>query len=95
MVLKIAARAAVEPFRVMDVTAAANALEAEGRSILHLEVGQSAAAPLADVAAAAKARLADGRIGYTDTLGIPALRRRIARGYRERYGLSLDPGRWR
>ncbi|MEQ8652238.1 MAG: aminotransferase class I/II-fold pyridoxal phosphate-dependent enzyme [Kiloniellales bacterium] len=93
MVLKIAKRAAVEPFRAMDVLAAANALEAEGREILHLEVGQPAAAPPPAVTAAAKACLDGGRIGYTDTLGIPALRRAIAESYQDLYGLAVDPGR--
>ncbi len=93
MVLKIAERAAVEPFRAMDVLAAANALEAEGRHILHLEVGQPAAAPPPAVVAAAKACLDGGRIGYTDTLGIPSLRRAIAESYRGLYGLEIDPGR--
>lgn len=93
MVLKIAKRAAVEPFRAMDVLAAANALEAEGREILHLEVGQPAAPPPPAVSAAAKACLDGGRIGYTDTLGIPALRRAIAESYQDLYGLAVDPGR--
>ncbi len=93
MVLKIAGRADVEPFRAMDVLAAANALEAQGRQILHLEVGQPAAPPPPAVTAAAKACLDGGRIGYTDTLGIPALRKAIAQSYQDHYGLSVDPGR--
>ncbi len=93
MVLKIAARAEVEPFRAMDVLAAANALESQGRSILHLETGQPAAAPPPQVVAAAQACLARGRIGYTETLGIPPLRRAIAESYQTLYGLSVDPGR--
>ncbi len=93
MVLKIAARAEVEPFRAMDALAAANALEAEGREILHLETGQPAAPPPPAVVAAAKACLDGGRIGYTETLGIPPLRRAIAESYADLYGLSVDPAR--
>ncbi len=93
MALKIAGRAAVEPFRAMDVLATANALEGEGRHILHLEVGQPAAAPPAAVTAAAKACLDGGRIAYTDALGIPRLRRAIAESYAKLYGLSIDPAR--
>ncbi|GAB5467213.1 MAG: aminotransferase class I/II-fold pyridoxal phosphate-dependent enzyme [Rhodospirillales bacterium] len=90
---KIARRAAVEAFRAMDVLASANALEAQGRDILHLEVGQPAAAPPPAVLEAAQACLKRGRIGYTDALGTPALRQAIARHYQEVYGLSVDPGR--
>jgi len=86
-------RSDVPPFIVMDVMAAAAAAEAQGRSIVHLEVGQPAApAPQAAIRAAAAA-LAQGHIGYTETLGIPALRARIAYHYREFYGLDLDPAR--
>jgi len=93
MALKIAARAEVEPFRAMDVLARANALAAEGRDILHLEVGQPAAPPPPAVVEAARACLTGGRIGYTDALGTAVLRRRIARHYAEVYGLEVDPAR--
>ncbi|MEO1191468.1 MAG: aminotransferase class I/II-fold pyridoxal phosphate-dependent enzyme [Pseudomonadota bacterium] len=93
MALTTAQRAAVEAFRAMDVLAAANKLEAEGRSILHLEVGQPAAAAPPVVVAAAQACLARGRIGYTDALGTPALRQALADHYREIYGQQVDPGR--
>lgn len=93
MALKVAARAAVEPFRAMDVLARANALAAAGRDILHLEVGQPSAPPPPAAVAAAQACLASGRIGYTDALGLPALRQAVAGHYREVYGLEVDPGR--
>ncbi len=77
----------------MDVMAAAAELEAAGRHIVHMEVGQPGApAPKAVLAAAAEA-LADGRLGYTEALGIRALRERIARHYREVYYIDLSPGR--
>ncbi len=86
-------RSDVPPFIVMDVMAAAAAAEAQGRSVVHLEVGQPAAPAPRPAIRAAAAALAQGRIGYTETLGIPALRARIARHYREIYGLDLDPAR--
>ncbi len=86
-------RSDVPPFIVMDVMAAAAQLEAQGRHIIHMEVGQPAAPAPATAIAAAQAALARGRIGYTEALGIPALRARIARHYREAHGLDLDPAR--
>ena len=86
-------RSEVPPFIVMDVMAAAAALEAKGTRIIHMEVGQPAQpAPKAAIAAA-QAALAKGGIGYTECLGIPSLRARIARRYAETYDLALDPGR--
>ncbi len=86
-------RSNVPPFIVMDVMAAAAQREAQGARVVHLEVGQPAApAPRAAIAAA-QAALAQGRLGYTETLGIPSLRARIARHYADAYDLALDPGR--
>jgi aspartate/methionine/tyrosine aminotransferase len=78
---------------VMDVMAAAARLEASGRRIIHMEVGQPAAAPPRTAVAAAHAALNSGRIGYTEALGIPSLRTRIAGHYWERYGIAVDPAR--
>ena len=78
---------------VMDVVAAAARLEAAGRRIIHMEIGQPAAAAPASAIAAAQAALATGRIGYTPALGNASLRRRIARHYAERYGAEIDPER--
>jgi aspartate/methionine/tyrosine aminotransferase len=58
-----------------------------------MEVGQPAAPAPASAIAAAQAALADGRLGYTQSLGIPSLRARIARHYRDRYALAIDPAR--
>jgi aspartate/methionine/tyrosine aminotransferase len=86
-------RSNVPPFIVMDVMAAAARLEAGGAHIIHMEVGQPAApAPTAAIAAARTA-LVDGRLRYTETLGLSSLRARIARHYFERYNHSFDPAR--
>lgn len=87
------ARSDVPPFIVMDVMAAAARIEAAGGRVIHMEVGQPAAPAPATAIAAARAALDAGDIGYTEALGIPALRRRIARHYQDRHGLALDPGR--
>jgi aspartate/methionine/tyrosine aminotransferase len=91
--LQPSARSAVPPFMVMDVMAAAARLEAQGRRIIHMEVGQPAAGAPSPAIAAVRAALANGPLGYTEALGIPSLRRRIARAYREWHGLDIDPQR--
>jgi aspartate/methionine/tyrosine aminotransferase len=91
--LQPSARSAVPPFMVMDVMAAAARLEAQGRRIIHMEVGQPAAGAPATAIAAARAALSSGRLGYTEALGIASLRRRIARAYAEWHGLDVDPAR--
>lgn len=91
--LQPSARSAVPPFMVMDVMAAAARLEAQGRRIIHMEVGQPAAGAPATAIAAARTALSSGRLGYTEALGIASLRRRIARAYAEWHGLDVDPAR--
>jgi len=87
------ARSDVPAFMVMDVMAAAARIEAAGGRVIHMEVGQPAAAAPATAIAAARAALASGRLRYTETLGMPTLRARIARHYHETYGLTVDPAR--
>jgi aspartate/methionine/tyrosine aminotransferase len=91
--LQPSARSDVPPFMAMDVMAAAARLEAQGRHIVHMEVGQPAAGAPATALAAVRAALANGPHGYTETLGIASLRRRIARAYSEWHGLDIDPER--
>ena len=86
-------RSDVPPFIVMDVMAAAARLEAQGKRVVHMEVGQPAAPAPATAIAAAHGALDAKRIGYTETLGIAPLRARIARHYAETYDLALDPAR--
>src|SRR5581483_2623718 len=85
-------RSGVPPFMVMDVMAAAAHIEAAGGRVIHMEVGQPAAAAPSAAVAAARAALG-GPLAYTEALGIGSLRRRIARHYQEHYGLDLDPAR--
>jgi aspartate/methionine/tyrosine aminotransferase len=83
----------VPPFMVMDVMAAAARLEAQGRRIVHMEVGQPAVGAPATSIAAVRGALSSGPLGYTETLGIASLRRRIAGAYFEWHGLDIDPER--
>jgi aspartate/methionine/tyrosine aminotransferase len=91
--LNPSSRSDVPPFIVMDVMAAAARIETAGGHVIQMEVGQPAARAPAAAIAAAQAALAKARIGYTECLGIPSLRARIARHYREAHGVALDPGR--
>lgn len=83
------ARSAISSFIAMDVLGEANRLEAEGRRILHLEVGQPGTPAPAAVRAAAHKALDEERLGYTDARGIPQLRARIARHYKDVYGVDV------
>jgi len=91
--LSASRRSDVPPFMVMDVMAAAARIEEAGGRVMHMEVGQPAAPAPSTAIAAAKAALATGRIGYTEALGIPSLRARIARHYAEIYDARVDPSR--
>lgn len=93
MSLKLSRRALVPPFIAMDVLREANELAASGADVVHLEVGQpSTPAPRA-VVAAAEVALRRDVLGYTDALGLPALRQAIARHYQRTYRLAIDPAR--
>jgi len=92
--LMFAARMAeIEPFHVMDVQNRAHELEAEGRRIVHMEIGQPdfPAPPL--VADAAVEAIRTRRLGYTDSLGIPQLRQAISDHYRDQLGAAVPPSR--
>jgi aspartate/methionine/tyrosine aminotransferase len=91
--LQPSTRSDVPPFMAMDVMAAAARLEAQGRRVIHMEVGQPATGAPSTAIAAVRAALSSGPHGYTETLGIASLRRRIARAYSEWHGLEVDPER--
>jgi aspartate/methionine/tyrosine aminotransferase len=86
-------RSDVPPFMVMDVMAEAARIEAAGGHVIHMEVGQPhARAPSAAIEAAARA-VREERIDYTSALGLPSLRARIARYYRDAHSCEVDPER--
>jgi len=91
MSLKASRRGLVPPFIAMDVLRAANAREAAGERVIHLEVGQPGTPAPQAVLDAARRALADNKIGYTDAEGIAPLRQTIAEHYRAQYGVAVDP----
>jgi aspartate/methionine/tyrosine aminotransferase len=86
-------RSAVPPFMVMDVIAEAARREAAGQRVIHMEVGQPGTPAPLIVREAAKRAIDTETLGYTEALGIPALRQRIARHYRDWYGVDVSPDR--
>jgi len=89
MALKIARRGGVDPFIVMEVMRAANERVAAGGDVLHMEVGQPSSGAPKGAIEALKTALDSGPLGYTEAMGMPALRRRIARHYADMYGVSV------
>ena len=83
----------IAPFYVMDVLARAKELEAGGRSIVHMEVGEPDFPSAEPIVQAGKRALDRGYTHYTPALGIPELRRAIADYYGERYGITVAPER--
>lgn len=77
----------------MDVMRQANEREAKGENIIHLEVGQPGTGAPKGVIDAVGAAIASDRMGYTDALGIPALRDAISRHYADVYGVEMPAER--
>ena len=91
--MRISTRSQVDPFIVMDVMQAAAAAEAQGRHIIHMEVGQPGTGAPRGAARALSEAMNEGALGYTVALGLPALRARIAQMYGAWYDVDLDPNR--
>ena len=92
--IRTAARVAdIAPFHVMEVQTAARALEAAGRSVVHMEIGEPDFPTPAPVIAAAQRAIAAGDLYYTSALGLPDLRRAIAGHYADHYGVAVAPER--
>ena len=86
-------RSNIASFIVMDVMRAAAVAEAAGRHVIHMEVGQPATAAPKAAREAVKAALDRDTLGYTLALGMYPLRARIARLYRDWYGVDVSPER--
>ncbi|MDP3583614.1 MAG: pyridoxal phosphate-dependent aminotransferase [Thiobacillus sp.] len=81
----------IAPFHVMDILARAQALEAAGRDIIHLEIGEPDFATPAPIVEAGVEALRAGHTHYTGALGLPALRMAIAGFYATRWQTTVDP----
>lgn len=85
--------AEIEPFRVMDILARAQALQAAGRDVIHLEVGEPDFPTPAPIVEAGLRALQTGQTRYTPALGLPELRAAIAGYYQQRHGVTVSPAR--
>ncbi len=91
---RIAARAReIAPFHVMDILARAQALQAAGRDIVHLEIGEPDFATPAPIVEAGIRALRDGHTHYTGALGLDPLREAIAAFHASRWDARVDPAR--
>src|SRR5256714_3301365 len=93
--LRLTARRAaeIEPFEVMDVLSRAHALEAAGRRVVHLEIGEPDFTAPEPVVEAGVRALREGRTACPATLGLPALREAIAAHYRDKFRAAVSPDR--
>ena len=85
--------AQVAPFRVMHLLEMAQAREAEGHDVIHLEVGEPDFPSPQPVIAAGQAALAAGQTRYTPAAGLPALREAISQHYADHFQAQIDPAR--
>ena len=83
----------IQPFHVMELLRRARELEAAGRDIIHMEIGEPDFPTPPPVIAAATRYLARGDVHYSASLGLPALREAISRFYAERFGATVEPER--
>ncbi|MDQ2953303.1 MAG: pyridoxal phosphate-dependent aminotransferase [Chloroflexota bacterium] len=75
-----------------EVLARARALEAQGRHVVHLEIGEPDFDTPKSVTAAGVAAIERGETHYTPSAGVPELREAIATYLNRARGLSIDPG---
>ena len=76
-----------------EAAARARALEATGRSVVHLEIGEPDFDTAANIREAAKSALDRGATHYTPTVGIPELRSAIAADATARKGFAVTADR--
>ncbi len=83
----------IQPFYVMDLLARARELQAQGRDVIHLEVGEPDFTTPQPVIDAGMRALAEGKTHYTPALGLPELREALSRWYASRFGVDVPAGR--
>jgi len=79
----------IAPFHVMELMQRAQTLEAAGRHIIHMEVGEPDFPTPAPIVDAAQRYITEGKVFYTSALGLPALRQAIAQDYQKRFGVTV------
>ena len=79
----------IQPFHVMALLARAKELEAEGKDIIHMEIGEPDFPTPQPIVDAGIEAISKGDVHYTPALGLPALREAIARFYKTRYEVDV------
>ena len=83
----------IAPFHVVELLTRARQLEAEGRDIIHMEVGEPDFPTPEPIANAAVDAIRQGKTLYTQALGLPELREAISGFYQSRYGIAVPAAR--
>lgn len=83
----------LRPFKVMEILQRAQDLQAQGREIFHLEVGEPDFVSPAPVLAAAQSALDEGKTHYTAAVGLGSLRQKIALYYQREFAVTVAPER--
>ncbi len=81
----------LKPEGAYQVLARAQALEASGRQIIHLEIGQPDFETFDNIRLAGMRAIAEGQTRYTPPIGMQALREVIAADFSRRHGLQVHP----
>jgi aspartate/methionine/tyrosine aminotransferase len=79
----------IQPFYVMELLARAKKLEAAGRSIIHMEIGEPDFTTPQPIIQAGEAALSRGETHYTAALGLPELRQAISDHYQKRFSIDI------
>ena len=79
----------IAPFHVMDLLAKAKAMQAQGRDVIHLEVGEPDFSTPSSIVQAGIEALQAGKTHYTAATGLPELKQAIADFYKTRYGKQV------
>jgi aspartate/methionine/tyrosine aminotransferase len=91
---KLAQRVAqISPFQVMAVLARAKALAAQGKDVIHLEIGEPDFVAVDEVAHAGVLAIQQGKTGYTSATGLPELKQAISEYYLSQYQVVVSPER--
>ena len=91
--MKKSKRSNVDPFIVMDVMESARKAEANGKHVIHMEVGQPGTPAPKRAKQFISDEISNNDLGYTVTLGLPELRNRISKLYGDWYNIDLNPNR--
>lgn len=83
----------ISPFYVMELLRRAKQLEAQGRDVIHMEIGEPDFATPQAIVEAGVRQLKTGEVKYTPAAGLPELREKIAEFYRRRYSVTVNKER--